>query len=703
MTLGAFASTLEGTPFGEAVRDLDLVGRLQPGTTVDSRARGAAAARRPARGDRACGCDARRLRRGAPTRRRRGRRRAAGHPPAVRRGRPRRPRRERERREPAAAARGGAPPGAGRPRRARRGRRAPRVAAPRGEPGAGPRRRSRRPGGVGVPAAGDGRARAGRPARGSTPSRVDAGVVAFSVLLVFVTAALAGLWPALHRGAARRRPPSSATAAAARAARPGAGAARSWPRRWPSPSRSSPRPDCSRAACCACSSVDTGLAADRLVLVPLAVPEAKYASPERRQLFLDEVVARLEATPGIERATPVHTPPFAGTGGWDVPSFTAEGQDADGAGANPSLNLESVYPGYFETLQVAMRRGRSFTADDRAATPRVAVVSADLAARLFPGADPLGRRLKFGGPDSKEPWWTIVGVAETHALPRAGGAPADALRPGPAVRRRRRHPRGARPPAGWRARAARARAGARGRPGGGGSQRLDLRRARAGASRPAPLRRAPDRRVRRRGAAAVGGRPVRGDGRLGPPAQHRDRRARRPRSDAERRAPTRPLGRLAARRGRRGHRTRRSPPRAGVSSGACSTRSDRSTRRPSWAPRPSWREPRRWRAPCLHVGPRAPTPPRCCAPSDDGRRERSALASAARAAPADLLPEQPLFAVRIIGGPAGLHEEAPACLQRPLPGLAACATYWPTRSAMPSAMPCSAQPGLSRDPSTWNV
>ena len=77
-------------------------------------------------------------------------------------------------------------------------------------------------------------------------------------------------------------------------------------------------------------------AADRLVLVPLAVPEAKYASPERGSSVLDEVVARLEATPGIERATPVHTPPFAGTGGWDAPSFTAEGQDADSAGANPS-------------------------------------------------------------------------------------------------------------------------------------------------------------------------------------------------------------------------------------------------------------------------------------------------------------------------------------------------------------------------------
>jgi putative ABC transport system permease protein len=408
MSLSAFAATLEGTPFGEAVRDLDLVGRLRPGTTIDTAraelqqlvarleetapagaTRGASVVARPL--DDVVVGDVR---------------------PAILllfgavglvvlvasanvanllllRA---------EARRPELAVR--AALGAG----------ASRLASPLLAEGL---LLALAAGLVGLAAS----ASLLRAMVALVPDGlprvdavgVDAGVVAFSVLLAFVTAALAGLWPALHaarldvaaqlrdggRGASRtagrgRRALVAAQVALAVAVVAAAGLlARSLLR---------------------LSSVDTGLAADRLVLVPLVVP---YASPERRQLFLDEVVARLEATPGIERATPVHTPPFAGTGGWDVPSFTAEGQDADGAGANPSLNLESVYPGYFETLQVAMRRGRSFTADDRAATPRVAVVSADLAARLFPGADPLGRRLKFGDPDSKEPWLTIVGVADT--------------------------------------------------------------------------------------------------------------------------------------------------------------------------------------------------------------------------------------------------------------------------------------------------
>src|SRR5206468_6649972 len=54
--------------------------------------------------------------------------------------------------------------------------------------------------------------------------------------------------------------------------------------------------------------VDMGLAADRLVFVRLALPQAKYADGARRLQFLKDVVARLEAAPGIAGATPVNTP-----------------------------------------------------------------------------------------------------------------------------------------------------------------------------------------------------------------------------------------------------------------------------------------------------------------------------------------------------------------------------------------------------------
>jgi putative ABC transport system permease protein len=89
-------------------------------------------------------------------------------------------------------------------------------------------------------------------------------------------------------------------------------------------------------------SVDLGLVADRLVFVELSLPSGKYPDPVRHGQFLDAAVAQLEAVPEIAAATPVNVQPFSGDDGWDVPKFTAEGQSADRAAANPSLNLESI-------------------------------------------------------------------------------------------------------------------------------------------------------------------------------------------------------------------------------------------------------------------------------------------------------------------------------------------------------------------------
>jgi len=159
--------------------------------------------------------------------------------------------------------------------------------------------------------------------------------------------------------------------------------------------------------------VDMGLAADRLVLAELDLPRDKYASSTSRRTFHDDVAVRLAAVPGIEAVTPLNVLPFAGALGWDLPRFTAEGQTADQVARNPSLNFEAVHTSYFSTLGVAIVRGRAFTNGDRDRTPRVAIVSDALAAATWPGQDPIGRRLKFGGLDADDEWRTVVGIAGT--------------------------------------------------------------------------------------------------------------------------------------------------------------------------------------------------------------------------------------------------------------------------------------------------
>jgi predicted permease len=157
--------------------------------------------------------------------------------------------------------------------------------------------------------------------------------------------------------------------------------------------------------------VDMGLAADRLVFVSLSLPQAKYGDRDRHLQFLSAVVAQLEASPDVAAATPVNVAPFSGTDGWELPRFTAEGQSADRAASNPSLNLESIHPNYFKTFEVMLVSGRAFTEGDRQGAPDVAIVSEDVAARMWPGQDPIGKRIKFGSADSPDGWRTVVGVA----------------------------------------------------------------------------------------------------------------------------------------------------------------------------------------------------------------------------------------------------------------------------------------------------
>jgi predicted permease len=156
-------------------------------------------------------------------------------------------------------------------------------------------------------------------------------------------------------------------------------------------------------------SAETGMASDRLVLLSLGLPE-RYADGESLAALLDDVVERLEAVPGLEGATPVNTRPFSGTGGWDVPTFTAEGQHPERAAENPALNLEVVHPGYFAALGIRIERGRAFEDTDDRGAPGVAILSRDVTEALWPGEDPIGRRIVFGGADRRDMWRSVVGV-----------------------------------------------------------------------------------------------------------------------------------------------------------------------------------------------------------------------------------------------------------------------------------------------------
>ena len=99
-----------------------------------------------------------------------------------------------------------------------------------------------------------------------------------------------------------------------------------------------------------------------------------------------------------------------------------EGRPLDISSAIQS-DFRLVTPGYFRTMGIRLRRGRTFTADDRAGATRVMVVNETLAREAWPGEDPIGKRIACcePGPNGDPKWKTVVG--------RRGRCPG--ARPGP--------------------------------------------------------------------------------------------------------------------------------------------------------------------------------------------------------------------------------------------------------------------------------
>jgi putative ABC transport system permease protein len=87
-----------------------------------------------------------------------------------------------------------------------------------------------------------------------------------------------------------------------------------------------------------------------------------------------------------------------------------EGQAIAEQDLNPRVWVRSVTPGYHDHLGIPLVRGRLFTGEDELSRPPVALVDEKLAARLWPGQDPIGRTLQLWPELKGTRWLTVVGV-----------------------------------------------------------------------------------------------------------------------------------------------------------------------------------------------------------------------------------------------------------------------------------------------------
>ena len=170
--------------------------------------------------------------------------------------------------------------------------------------------------------------------------------------------------------------------------------------------------------------VNPGFNPANLVTLEIELPEASYQADQQQRNFQQQLLQKIRTVPGVVNAATVDNLPFSGNA--FNSSFIVEGRPIPAATERPRAFYRVVSPDYFSTMGIQMVRGNPFSDRDTADVQGVAIIN-DVAARKFwPGEDPLGKKIKRGRPESKNPWVTIVGIVGSGTQnslrrPRAGG------------------------------------------------------------------------------------------------------------------------------------------------------------------------------------------------------------------------------------------------------------------------------------------
>jgi predicted permease len=149
--------------------------------------------------------------------------------------------------------------------------------------------------------------------------------------------------------------------------------------------------------------VDPGFHPDRVLSMQLASPA--FGTTAQLADFYDRVLERIQSLPGVEGAGIIGDF-FIGNNPEQV--LTTE-SDAGTISEQLRVRRDEVSTGFFKALGIPLLRGRLFSVSDGPDSPRVAIINDTLARRLWPGRDPIGKRVNLGR-DSGRRWFTIVGV-----------------------------------------------------------------------------------------------------------------------------------------------------------------------------------------------------------------------------------------------------------------------------------------------------
>ena len=128
-------------------------------------------------------------------------------------------------------------------------------------------------------------------------------------------------------------------------------------------------------------------------------------NPDRAKVFHTQLLDRVRTLPGVESAALTRVIPFS------YNTFSSAPIEVDGyqppPNEQPTAEYNEITEGYFTTLGIPIVSGREFVRTDDENAPPLAIINETMAAKYWPGKDPVGQRLK-----AKDRWLQIVGIAK---------------------------------------------------------------------------------------------------------------------------------------------------------------------------------------------------------------------------------------------------------------------------------------------------
>jgi putative ABC transport system permease protein len=165
-------------------------------------------------------------------------------------------------------------------------------------------------------------------------------------------------------------------------------------------------------------SVEPGFNPEHLLTLQVWLPvqndaaKGRYFTNEQKRAFFSRAQESVQRTPGVRDAALVSRLVFGDArqsfGGRGDVRFEIEGRPTPAGQLQPVSDLRFVTPNYFSTMEIPLLRGRSLAGVTDSNGPKEVVLNRALAEKYWPGENPIGRRIQVFGPQG--PWVSVVGV-----------------------------------------------------------------------------------------------------------------------------------------------------------------------------------------------------------------------------------------------------------------------------------------------------